>query len=37
MIYTGAQNLRNMRNAKMGVISAIGQAEARPHDLLGKY
>ncbi len=37
MIYAGAQNLLNMRTAKMGVISAIGQTEARPHDLLGKY
>ncbi|MFX0071916.1 MAG: IMP dehydrogenase [Candidatus Hermodarchaeota archaeon] len=37
MIYSGAQNLRDMRRTKMGVISAIGQSEARPHDLLGKY
>ena len=37
MIYAGAQNLHDMRSVKMGVISAIGQSEARPHDLLGKY
>ncbi|MFX1296593.1 MAG: IMP dehydrogenase, partial [Promethearchaeota archaeon] len=37
MIYAGAQTLQKMRAAKMGVISAIGQTEARPHDLLGKY
>ena len=37
MIYTGAQNLQSMRAAKMGVITAIGQTEAKPHDLLGKY
>ena len=37
MIYAGAQNIKAMREAKMGVISPIGQTEQRPHDLLGKY
>ncbi|TFG04546.1 MAG: CBS domain-containing protein [Promethearchaeota archaeon] len=37
MIYAGAQNLKDMRKAKIGVISPMGQTEARPHDLLGKY
>ena len=37
MIYAGAQNIQNMKRAKMGVISSIGQTEARPHDLLGRF
>jgi IMP dehydrogenase len=37
MIYSGAKNLRDIRKAKMGVISPLGRSEAQPHDLLGKY
>lgn len=37
MIYAGAKNIQNMKKAKIGLVSAIGQTEQSPHDLLGKY
>ncbi len=37
MVYTGAQNISELKKAKIGLITAIGQAEQRPHDLLGKF
>lgn len=37
MVYSGAQNIKDMKKKKIGLITAIGQTEQRPHDLLGKY
>jgi IMP dehydrogenase len=37
MIYAGAKNIEEMKRAEIGIVSAVGQQEQRPHDLLGKY
>ena len=37
MIYAGAKSIQDMKNARIGLVSSIGQTEQRPHDLLGKY
>lgn len=37
MIYSGAQTIEEMKKVKIGLISAVGQLETAPHDLLGKY
>ncbi|MBN1802005.1 MAG: IMP dehydrogenase [Candidatus Lokiarchaeota archaeon] len=37
MIYAGANNISNMKKAKVGIISNAGQIEQRPHDLMGRY
>ena len=37
MVYSGAQNIEQMKKAKIGVVSFAGQLEGRPHDLMGKY
>ncbi|MFX0074958.1 MAG: IMP dehydrogenase [Candidatus Hermodarchaeota archaeon] len=34
MIYAGAKSVNEMKNAKVGVVSYVGQRESRPHDLL---
>ncbi|MFX1411735.1 MAG: IMP dehydrogenase, partial [Promethearchaeota archaeon] len=35
MIYAGAKNIKEMRDAELGIVTPIGQREQRPHDLLG--
>ncbi|MGV9199165.1 MAG: IMP dehydrogenase [Promethearchaeia archaeon] len=37
MIYSGARTIEEMKKVKLGLISAVGQLETAPHDLLGKY
>jgi len=37
MIYAGAKSIEEMKQVDIGVVSAVGQQEQRPHDLLGKY
>jgi IMP dehydrogenase len=37
MIYAGAKSIQDMKKARIGLVSSIGQTEQRPHDLLGKY
>ncbi|MBD3211372.1 MAG: IMP dehydrogenase, partial [Candidatus Lokiarchaeota archaeon] len=37
MIYAGAKNIEGMKNAKIGLVSAVGMMEQKPHDLMGKY
>lgn len=37
MIYAGAQTIEEMKNAKIGLVSAVGMMEQKPHDLMGKY
>ena len=37
MIYVGARNIKDMKNANIGVVSYAGQRESRPHDLLGRF
>ncbi|TFF94413.1 MAG: CBS domain-containing protein [Promethearchaeota archaeon] len=37
MIYAGARNIGEMKNAKIGLVSAVGMIEQKPHDLIGKY
>ncbi|MBD3254299.1 MAG: CBS domain-containing protein [Candidatus Lokiarchaeota archaeon] len=37
MIYVGAKNLSSLKKAKIGMVSAVGQSEQKPHDLLGKF
>jgi len=37
MIYAGAKSIDEMKKAKVGVISYVGQRESRPHDLLSRY
>jgi IMP dehydrogenase len=37
MIYAGAHNIEDMKNAKIGLVSAVGMMEQKPHDLMGKY
>jgi IMP dehydrogenase len=34
MIYAGAKSVDEMKKAKVGVVSYVGQRESRPHDLL---
>lgn len=37
MIYAGAKTIEEMKEAKIGLVSAVGMIEQRPHDLMGKY
>jgi len=37
MIYAGAQTIEEMKSAKIGLVSAVGMMEQKPHDLMGKY
>jgi IMP dehydrogenase len=37
MIYAGAKSVNEMKKAKVGIISYVGQRESRPHDLLSRY
>ena len=37
MIYSGAKTIEGMKKAEIGIVSAVGQREQRPHDLFGKY
>ncbi len=37
MIYAGAKSIDEMKKAKVGVVSYVGQRESRPHDLLSRY
>lgn len=37
MVYAGAKDIEEMKKAEIGLVSAVGQQEQRPHDLLGKY
>ena len=37
MIYSGAKNIKEMKKAKIGVITPTGQRETSTHDLIGKY
>jgi len=37
MIYAGAKSLKEMKKAKVGIVSHSGQIEQRPHDLMGRY
>ena len=37
MIYAGAKNIKEMRKAKIGVVSFSGQRESKPHNLLSRY
>ena len=37
MIYAGAKNIQDMKHVDIGIVSAVGQREQRPHDLLGKF
>ncbi len=37
MIYVGARTIKEMKKAKIGIVSYSGQIEEKPHDLLGQY
>jgi hypothetical protein len=37
MIYAGAKSIDEMKKAKVGIVSYVGQRESRPHDLLSRY
>ena len=37
MIYSGAKNIKEMKKARIGVITQTGQRETQTHDLIGKY
>ena len=37
MIYAGAKNIKELKKAKIGVITPTGQRETSTHDLIGKY
>ena len=37
MIYSGAKNIKEMKKAKIGIITPTGQRETSTHDLIGKY
>ncbi|MFX1398564.1 MAG: IMP dehydrogenase [Promethearchaeota archaeon] len=37
MVYAGADSIKNMKKAKVGIVSNAGQIEQRPHDLIGRY
>jgi IMP dehydrogenase len=37
MIYSGAKNIKEMKKARIGVITPTGQRETQTHDLIGKY
>jgi IMP dehydrogenase len=37
MIYSGAKSIKEMKKAKIGVITPTGQRETSTHDLIGKY
>jgi len=37
MIYAGAKRITEMKKAKIGIVSSVGQRESRPHDLLSRY
>jgi len=37
MIYSGSKSIKEMKKAKIGVITQTGQRETQTHDLIGKY
>jgi IMP dehydrogenase len=37
MIYAGARTIKEMKKVKIGLVTAVGREEQKPHDLLGKY
>ena len=37
MIYAGARNIQEMKEVEIGIVTAVGQREQAPHDLLGKF
>lgn len=37
MIYAGAQNIKEMREVEIGIITQSGKDESEPHDLMGKW
>ncbi len=37
MIYSGCKNIKEMKKAKIGIITPTGQRETQTHDLIGKY
>jgi IMP dehydrogenase len=37
MIYAGARKIEEMKSAQIGLVSAVGIREQKPHDLIGRY
>jgi len=37
MVYAGAKNIKEMKKAKIGVVTTVGHRETRTHDLIGKF
>jgi IMP dehydrogenase len=37
MIYAGAKSIKEMKEAAIGIVTAVGQLETQPHDLIGKF
>ncbi|MFX0143871.1 MAG: IMP dehydrogenase [Candidatus Hodarchaeota archaeon] len=37
MIYAGAKSIKEMKEASIGIVTAVGQRETQPHDLIGKF
>jgi IMP dehydrogenase len=37
MIYAGAKSIQDMKDVDVGIVTAVGQREQRPHNLLGKF
>jgi len=37
MVYAGAQNIKEMKKAKVGIVTVVGQKETGVHDLFGKF
>jgi len=37
MIYAGAKSILEMKKVALGIVTAVGQRETQPHDLIGKF
>ncbi len=37
MIYAGAKSILEMKEVALGIVTAVGQRETQPHDLIGKF
>ncbi|MFX1407024.1 MAG: IMP dehydrogenase [Promethearchaeota archaeon] len=37
MVYAGAKSIKEMKKAKIGVVTTVGHRETRTHDLIGKF
>lgn len=37
MVYAGAQNIKEMKKANVGIVTVVGQKETGVHDLFGKF